>query len=147
MRSDEVLAQHFSTMGTHQNASWHSNISRCTFFQQGRAEDDQFSSDHQQNNMSNIHHYLIILLLHATSAEGERDLSLRSNPGLHVFTNYGSFADDISFGKLIVTVNTMQIVKAVEKASATMDQKLNSPSPFLKLMGWRVMESVNPATA
>ena len=60
---------------------------------------------------------------------------------------YGSFADDISFGKLIVTINTKQIVRAVQKASATIDQKLNSPSPFLKLMGWRVMESVNLATA
>ena len=97
--------------------------------------------------MSNIPQYLIIRLLHAASAEGEKDLSLRSSPGLHAFTYYGSFADDISFGKLIVTVNTKQIVRAVKKASATMDQKLNSPGPFLKLMGRRVMESVNPATA
>ena len=35
----------------------------------------------------------------------------------------------------------------VQKASETMDQKLNLPSPFLKLMGRRVMESVNTATA
>ena len=27
-----------------------------------------------------------------------------------------------------------------------MDQKINSTSPFLKLMGRRVLESVNPAT-
>ena len=52
-----------------------------------------------------------------------------------------------TFGKLIVTINTKQIERAVQKASATMDQKLNSPSPFLKLMGRRVMESINPATA
>ena len=89
----------------------------------------------------------IITFLHATSAEEDQDLSLRSNPGLHEFTYYGLFADDISFGKLIVTINTKQIVRAVQKASATMDQKLNLPSPFLKLMGRRVLESVNPATA
>ena len=59
--------------------------------------------------MSTIHLNIIIILLYATSAEGEKDLSLRSNPGLHAFTYYGSFADDISFGKLIVTVNTKQI--------------------------------------
>ena len=46
-----------------------------------------------------------------------------------------------------MTVNTKQIVRAVQKASATMDHKLNSPSLFLKLMGRRVMESVYPATA
>ena len=97
--------------------------------------------------MSTIHLNIIIILLHSTSAEGEKDLSLRSSPGLHAFTYYGSFADDISFGKLIMTLNTKQIVRAVQKASATMDQKLNSPSPFLKLMGRMVMESVNPATA
>ena len=66
---------------------------------------------------------------------------------MHAFSYYGAFADDISFGKLIVIINTKQIVKAVQKASATMDQKLNSSSPFLKLMGRRVLESVNPATA
>ena len=37
-------------------------------------------------------------------------------------------------------------MKAVLKAAATMDQKINSTSPFLKLMGRRVLESVNPAT-
>ena len=147
MRSHEGLAQHFTTMRTNQYATWHSYISRSTFFKEGKAKQDQFRSDHQQNNMSYIQQYLIIVLLHATSAEGGRDLSLRSNPGLHAFNYYRSFADDISFGKLIVTVSTKQIVKAVQKASATMDQKLNSPSPFLKLMGRRVMESVNPATA
>ena len=115
--------------------------------QQARAYQNQFKSDQQQNNMSTIHLNIIIILLHATSAEGERDLSQRSNPGLYAFTYYGSFADDISFGKLIVTVNTKQIVRAVQKASAMVDQKLNSPSPFLKLMGRRVMESINPVTA
>ena len=40
---------------------------------------------------------------------------------MHAFSYYGSFADDISFGKLIFTVNTRQIVKAVQKASATME--------------------------
>ena len=89
----------------------------------------------------------IITLLHINSAEDDQDLNLRSSPGLHTFTYYGSFADNISFGKLIVTINTKQIVRAVQKASATMDQKLNSPSPSLKLKGRRVMESVSPATA
>ena len=54
--------------------------------------------------------------------------------------------DDISYGKLIVTVDTKHIMKAVQKAAATMDQKINSTSPFLKLMGRRVLESVKPAT-
>ena len=39
------------------------------------------------------------------------------------------------------------MVKAVQKASDTLDQKLRSSSPFLKLMGRRVMELINPATA
>ena len=88
MRSHEELSQHFSRMRTYQNASWHSNIRRYTFFQQRRSKEDQFKSDHHHSNMSYIQHYLIILLLHATSAEGEKDFSLRSNPGLHAFTYY-----------------------------------------------------------
>ena len=147
MRSREELAQRFSRMRTHQNASWHSNISRWTFIHMKKDLRDQFNSVHHNSNMSCILQCLIILILHASSAEGQTDLSLRSNPGLHAFSYYGAFADDISYGKLIVTINTKQIVKAVQKASATMDQKLNSPCPFLKLMGRRVLESVNPATA
>ena len=109
-------------MRTNQYASWHSYISLS---KEGKAHQDQFRSDHQQNNMSYIQQYLIIILPHATSAEGERDLSLRSNPGLHAFTYYGSFADDISFRKLIVTINTKHIVKAVQKACLL----YTSPSP------------------
>ena len=98
-------------------------------------------------NMSWLQQSLILLILQSPSARGEADLTLRSNPGLHAFTYYGAFADDISFGKLIVTIDTKQIMKAVQKAAATMDQKINSTSPFLKLMGRRVLQSVNPATA
>ena len=84
--------------------------------------------------MSNIQQYLIIILLHATSAEGEKDLSLRSNPGLHAFTYHGSFADDISFGKLIMTVNTKQIVRAVQKTSATMPDRISNRCNFRKMV-------------
>ena len=97
-------------------------------------------------NMSWLQQSLIPLIIQSTSARGEADLTLRSNPGLHAFTYYGAFADDISFGKLIVTIDTKRIMKAVQKAAATMDQKINSTSPFLKLMGRRVLQSVNPAT-
>ena len=62
-------------------------------------------------------------------------------------TSSGSFADDISFGKLIVIINTMQVMKVVQKAADPMDQKLRSSSPFLKLMRRRVIKSVNPALA
>ena len=48
----------------------------------------------------------IIFIIQATSARGKADLTLQSNPGLHAFTYYGAFADDISFGKLIVTIDT-----------------------------------------
>ena len=89
---------------------------------------------------------LIILLNHFAWGQGEADLTLRDNPGLHAFSYYGAFADDISFGKLIVAIDTKRIMKAVLKAAATMDQKINSTSLFLKLMGRRVLESVNPAT-
>ena len=62
--------------------------------------------------MSWFQQYFILLILQSPSARGEADLTLRSNPGLHAFTYYGAFADDISFGKLVVTINTKQIVKA-----------------------------------
>ena len=88
----------------------------------------------------------LILANHTALGQGEADLTLQDNPGLHAFSYYGAFADDISFGKLIVTIDTKRIMKAVQKAAATMDQKINSTSPFLKLMGRRVLESVNPAT-
>ena len=55
-------------------------------------------------------HFIIFLLISTTSARGEEDLTLDSNPGLHAFSYYGAFADDISFGKLIVSINTMQIM-------------------------------------
>ena len=87
----------------------------------------------------------LILANHTALGQGEADLTLQDNPGLHAFSYYGAFADHISFGKLIVTIDTKQIMKAVQKAAATMDQKINSTSPFLKLMGRRVLESVNPA--
>ena len=74
------------------------------------------------------------------------ELTLTDNPGLHAFTYHGSFADDISFGKLILQINTKTMVRTVKKAADTMNRKLRSPSPFLKLMGRRIMESVNPAT-
>ena len=74
------------------------------------------------------------------------ELTLTDNPGLHAFTYHGSFADDISFGKLILQINTKTMVRTVKKAADTMNRKLCSPSPFLKLMGRRIMESVNPAT-
>ena len=91
-------------------------------------------------------HYIILLLISTPSAQGEADLTLDNNPGLHAFSYYGAFVDDISFGKLIVTINTKQIMTAVQKSAATMDKKINSTSPFLKLMGRRVLESVKPAT-
>ena len=81
----------------------------------------------------------IILTKQAALAQGEADLTLKDNPGLHAFTYYGAFAYDINFGKLIVTIDTKQILKAVQKAAATMDHKINSTSPFLKLMGRRVL--------
>ena len=84
----------------------------------------------------------LILTKHSALGQGEADLTLQDNPGLHAFTYYGAFADDISFGKLIVTIDTKRIMKAVQKAAETMDQKINSTSPFLKLMGRRVLESV-----
>ena len=96
--------------------------------------------------MSCFLQYIILLLIQTSSARGEADLTLNSNPGLHAFSYYGAFADDISFGKLIVTIDTKRIMRAVQKAAATMDQKINSTSPFLKLMGRRVLESVKPAT-
>ena len=89
---------------------------------------------------------LIIFINFFAGGQGQADLTLQSNPGLHTFSYYGAFADDISFGKLIVTIDTKRIMKAVLKAGATMDHKINSTSPFLKLMGRRVLESVNPAT-
>ena len=93
-----------------------------------------------------IQTFLIIFINFFAGGQGQADLTLQSNPGLHAFSYYGAFADDISFGKLIVTIDTKRIMKAVLKAGATMDQKINSTSPFLKLMGRRVLESVNPAT-
>ena len=56
-----------------------------------------------------------ILNKHTALGQGEADLTLQDNPGLHAFTYYGAFADDISFGKLIVTINTKRIMKAVQK--------------------------------
>ena len=82
---------------------------------------------------------LIILLNFFAGGLGEADLTLQDNPGLHAFSYYGAFADDISFGKLIVTIDTKRFMKAVLKAAATMDQKINSTSPFLKLMGRRAV--------
>ena len=96
--------------------------------------------------MSWLQYSTIIFIVQSTAARGKADLTLRSNPGLQAFTYYGAFADDISFGKLIVTIDTKRIMKVVQKAAATMDQKIYSTSPFLKLMGRRVLESVNPAT-
>ena len=96
--------------------------------------------------MSWLQYSAIFFIIQANPARGEADLTLQSNPGLHAFTYYGAFADDISFGKLIVTIDTKRIMRAVQKAAATMDHKINSTSPFLKLMGRRVLESVNPAT-
>ena len=96
--------------------------------------------------MSCSFRYFILFLISTPSVEGEADLNLDSNPGLHAFSYYGAFADDISFAKLIVTIDTKHIITAVQKSAATMDQKINSTSPFLKLMGRRVLESVKPAT-
>ena len=93
--------------------------------------------------MSWLQYSTIFFIIQATPARGEADLTLQSNPGLHAFTYYGAFSDDISFGKLIVTIDTKRITKAVQKAAATMDHKINSTSPFLKLMGRRVLD---PAT-
>ena len=96
--------------------------------------------------MSWLTYFSILILTQATQAREEADLTLQDNPGLHAFTYYGAFADDISFSKLIVTIDTKRIMKAVQKAAATMGHKINSTSPFLKLMGRRVLESVDPAT-
>ena len=82
----------------------------------------------------------------AGSSPHTPELTLTDNPGLHAFTYHGSFADDISFGKLILQINTKTMVRTVKKAADTMNRKIRSPSPFLKLMGRRIMESVNPAT-
>ena len=74
---------------------------QINFFMRRDKHPSQFDSDQEDNNMSTISLIaFIITLLHSTSAEEEQDLSLRSNPGLHAFTYYGSFADDISFGQL-----------------------------------------------
>ena len=51
----------------------------------------------------------IILLNHTALGQGEADLTLQDNPGLHAFSYYGAFADDISFGKLIVTIDTKRV--------------------------------------
>ena len=76
---------------------------------------------------------LIIFFNFFAGGRGEADLTLRDNPGLHAFSYYGAFADDISFGKLIVTIDTKRIMKAVLKAAATMDQKIISTSPSSSL--------------
>ena len=82
----------------------------------------------------------------ASSTPHTPELTLTDNPGLYAFTYHGSFADDISFGKLILQINTKTMVQTVKKAADTMNRKIRLPSPFLKLMGRRIMESVNPAT-
>ena len=108
----------------------------------------QFLMNYQAFNMIHLLHLVFFstMLRSTTTSDVNQDLTLANNPGLHAFTYYGLFADDISFGKLIVTINTKRVVRAVQKVAETMDQKLKSPSSFLKLMGRRVMESVNPAT-
>ena len=100
---------------------------------------------HQSINMSWLQYSTILFIIQANPARGEADLTLQSNPGLHAFSYYGAFADDISFSKLIVTIDTKRILRAVQKAAATMDHKINSTSPFLKLMGRRVLEFVQVA--
>ena len=75
----------------------------------------------------------------ADSMPPSPELTLTDNPGLHAFTYHGSFVDDISFGKLILQINTKTMVRTVKKAADTMNRKLRSPSPFLKLMGRRIM--------
>ena len=82
----------------------------------------QTSEDHshpiyQSSNISWLTYLSIIIFTQATQARGEADLTLQDNPGLHAFTYYGAFADDISFGKLIVTIDTKRIMKAVQKLS------------------------------
>ena len=121
------------------------NISRWTYSEEDRPQGDHSHFTHQASNMYCLTILTIILTKQTALAQGEADLTLEDNPGLHAFTYYGAFADDISFGKLIVTIDTKRIMKAVQKAAATMDHKINSTSPFLKLMGRRVLESVNPA--
>ena len=59
---------------------------------------------------------IIFLINFFAGEQGEADLTLRDNPSLHAFSYYGAFADDISFGKLIVTIDTRRIMKAVLKA-------------------------------
>ena len=73
-------------------------------------------------------------------------LSLEDNPGLHSFSFHGAFADDISYAKMSLKLNTKRMVKTVEKATSTMTSKLQAPSPFLKLLGHRLLQSVQPAT-
>ena len=105
-------------------------------------------------NLSTMHSTIIPSIFIITSLCGggagstphAPELTLTDNPGLHAFTYHGSFADDISFGKLILQINTKTMVQTVKKAADTMNRKIRSPSPFLKLMGRRIMESVNPAT-
>ena len=60
-------------------------------------------------------------------------LKLEDNPGLHSFSFHGAFADDISYAKMSLKLNTKHMVKTVEKATSTMTSKLQAPSPFLKL--------------
>ena len=38
-------------------------------------------------------------------------LKLEDNPGLHSFSFHGAFADDISYGKMSLQLNTKHMVK------------------------------------
>ena len=118
-----MLVQHFSTTFTSERSIPLSS---------------QFHRDSTTANMPYLTHLIIIstLLSGSSSSDSSQELVLTNNPGLHAFTVP---THDISFGSLIVTINTKQVVRAVQKAAATMDKMIKSPSPFLKLMGRRVM--------
>ena len=110
----------------------------------------------------NIHQHLLLLqvvasakhlplalfpntAVEAPSSVDPSILKLEDNPGLHSFSFHGAFADDIGYAKMSLKLNTKHMVKTVEKATSTMTSKLEAPSPFLKLLGHHLLQSVQPA--